>query len=141
MRVPRFVPGTNYCVSDEGIVFGKRGTPLKPYVGDRAGHLRVDLGGRRAYVHQLVAEAFIGPRPAGQEVRHLNGDPSDNRVENLAYGTRSQNVLDSVQHGTYRNNNREKGQCPQGHDYDTVNTYVDPRGRRRCRACRRDRWS
>src|SRR5262245_15574121 len=38
-------------------------------------------------VHHLVLEAFVGPRPSGMEARHLNDDPSDNRLVNLAYGT------------------------------------------------------
>lgn len=134
---PEFIPGTDYCVSDDGVVFGLRGRPLKPYVGDRAGHLRVDLKDRRPYVHQLVAEVFIGPCPDGQEVRHLNGDPADNRVENLAYGTRSENLRDSVRLGVYRNANSHKVSCKRGHEFTAENTYVDPRGRRRCRACRK----
>ena len=51
-------------------------------------------------VHQLVAEAFLGPRPDGQEIRHLNGDAHDCRVANLRYGTPEQNARDSVRHGT-----------------------------------------
>ena len=38
-------------------------------------------------------EAFVGPRPEGNEVLHLNGNPSDNRLENLKYGTRRENIL------------------------------------------------
>jgi len=52
------------------------------------------------WVHQCVAAAFIGPVPNGHEVRHRNGNRSDNRVENLAYGTRQDNVNDAKQHGT-----------------------------------------
>jgi hypothetical protein len=37
------------------------------------------------YVHQLVAEAFIGPCPPGHKLVHLNGDSLDNRRVNLAY--------------------------------------------------------
>lgn len=51
------------------------------------------------YVHALIALAFIGPRPVGQVVRHLNGNRRDNRAENLAYGTPLQNSTDMVQHG------------------------------------------
>lgn len=36
-------------------------------------------------MHQLVAEAFIGPCPPGHELVHLNGDGLDNRRMNLAY--------------------------------------------------------
>jgi len=44
--------------------------------------------------------AFFGPPPKGIQVRHLNGNPKDNRLENLAYGTRSDNAKDAIRHGT-----------------------------------------
>jgi hypothetical protein len=37
------------------------------------------------WVHQLVAEAFIGPCPPGRKLVHLNGSRSDNRLVNLSY--------------------------------------------------------
>lgn len=37
------------------------------------------------YLHQLVAEAFIGPCPPRHKLVHLNGDGLDNRRVNLAY--------------------------------------------------------
>jgi hypothetical protein len=37
------------------------------------------------YLHQLVAEAFIGPCPHGHKLAHLNGNGLDNRRANLAY--------------------------------------------------------
>jgi HNH endonuclease len=42
--------------------------------------------------------AFVGPRPEGLEIRHLNGNPSDNRLTNLEYATRSRNVMDVKWH-------------------------------------------
>lgn len=51
-------------------------------------------------VHVLVLEAFVGPRPEGQEARHLDGDPTNNRLNNLAWGTRSENFDDMRRHGT-----------------------------------------
>ena len=36
-------------------------------------------------MHQLVAEAFIGPCPSGHKLVHLNGNYLDNRRANLAY--------------------------------------------------------
>lgn len=52
------------------------------------------------YVHRLVASAFFGAPPAGQEVCHGNGDRSDNRLCNLRYDTRKANQADRVRHGT-----------------------------------------
>lgn len=50
-------------------------------------------------VHVLVAAAFIGPRPDGLDVRHLDGDPTNNAVGNLEYGTHQSNMHDMVRHG------------------------------------------
>lgn len=54
---------------------------------------------RHRTVHSLVAGAFLGERPAGHDVLHLNGDRSDNRVENLRYGTRSENFHSTYDYG------------------------------------------
>ena len=55
---------------------------------------------KRLKVHRLVAETFIGKRPTPQhEVRHLDGDRSNNRVENLAWGTPKENAADRTAHG------------------------------------------
>ena len=51
---------------------------------------------RGVLVHSLVAAAFIGPRPAGASVLHLNDIATDNRVENLSYGSHQQNAIDRV---------------------------------------------
>jgi hypothetical protein len=43
--------------------------------------------------------AFVGPRPPGLEIRHLDGDPGNNALNNLRYGTRSENLVDKSYHG------------------------------------------
>ena len=48
------------------------------------------------YVHSLVALAFIGIRPDNCVICHANGNPQDNRVENLRYDTQSENMRDNV---------------------------------------------
>lgn len=53
-------------------------------------------------VHRLVANAFLGPRPDGMQVRHLDGNPANSHVSNLAYGTPSENMQDKHLHGTMR---------------------------------------
>jgi len=64
---------------------------------DTGGYLQVPLkkngnGGPLA-VHRLVARAFLGDPPDGLELDHINGDKSDNRVENLEYVTHSENQM------------------------------------------------
>lgn len=79
--------------------------PLKQW-RCRGGYLHVVLfagcrsSRKRVVVSRLVAEAFHGARPDGQVVRHLNGVRDDNRPENLAYGTGSENRSDMRLHGT-----------------------------------------
>lgn len=87
-------------------------------------------------VHGLIATVFHGPRPEGLEVRHLNGQQLDNRAANLRWGTRSEQQLDRVRHGTHHNVN--KTHCKRGHPYSPDNTYIIPSsGSRMCRTCQR----
>ena len=48
------------------------------------------------FVHRLVLLAFVGPCPEGMEVCHNDSDPTNNRLDNLRYDTRSGNKIDSV---------------------------------------------
>lgn len=130
----------HYQVSNHGRVKSlKRKKPmLLKLFQAHAGHLCVSLykDGRlkQAFVHRLVLNAFVGPCPdEGLMCRHLNGDPADNRVENLAWGTAKQNAEDMVRHGT--SHQTKKSNCPSGHPYDQANTLWYGR-KRYCRACR-----
>lgn len=69
----------------------------------KSGHQLVALGrGRSKLVHALVLAAFVGPRPAGHDSCHYDGDPANNRLSNLRWGTRAENVHDAQRHGTFR---------------------------------------
>lgn len=54
----------------------------------------------RRYIHHLVLEAFVGPRPGKLECRHLDGNRVNNLPENLEWSTRQVNMGDLVPHGT-----------------------------------------
>jgi hypothetical protein len=87
-------------------------------------------------VHVLIALTFLGPRPDGQETRHLNDNKLDCRLVNLRYGTPSENQQDTVRNGNHWNT--RKTHCPAGHEYTPENTYqwASSPNRRRCRKCK-----
>lgn len=78
-----------------------RGRVLRPGRYERGGHVSVVLGhgANGSPVHQLIMQTFVGPAPSGCEVCHNNGDPTDNRLINLRYDTRSENIKDVVRQG------------------------------------------
>lgn len=93
----------NHSASSDGDIRNDvTGTVRKPYA-DKRGYKTVGFnarGGRLCrLVHVLVAEAFHGPRPKGQQVRHLDGAPSNCRPSNLAYGSALDNAADRDRHG------------------------------------------
>lgn len=57
---------------------------------------------KKYFIHRLVLEAFVGPCPEGMECCHNNGDPSDNKLENLRWDSKTENAKDRIKHGTHR---------------------------------------
>lgn len=84
------------------------GKILNPHTERGYKYVHVGVAGRkvRVGVHRLVLLAFHGEGPVGQITRHLNGDPADNRPENLAWGDHQQNMADRKKHGRYANGER-----------------------------------
>ena len=107
----------DYYVSDKGRVWSNisngfiYGSPMK-----RSGHIELTLiyndRRYRALLHRLVAEAFI-PNPDNYPiVRHLDDNPANNEVENLAWGTQYDNVQDCIRNGHFKpvpKEDRERG--------------------------------
>lgn len=135
-----------YQVSDQGRVrsldrVNGRGFHISGVIlrqnPDRKGYLGVSLysgskeSRKRRPVHQLVAEEFVGPRPKGFDVCHSDGDKTNNSASNLRYGTRSENILDAVEHGTHYL--ARKQTCKRGHKLGAF----DGDRSRGCRACAR----
>lgn len=92
----------NYEVSNLGrmrrkaqIVHGTPGKHGHVYVGFGPGG-----GQKKLLMHRLICEAFHGPPPAGKpQCAHLNGDPSDNRPDNLVWATAKENAHHRILHG------------------------------------------
>lgn len=51
-------------------------------------------------IHVMVLETFVGSRPEDCEAAHLNGNPGDDRLENLKWATRKENARHKKAHGT-----------------------------------------
>jgi hypothetical protein len=60
-------------------------------------------GGKKHYVHRLVMAAFVGPAPHRNDVNHINGDKTDNRLCNLEYCNRLHNVRHAIATGLQDN--------------------------------------
>lgn len=111
----REVPGfPGYRVGDDGSVWTQwqRGRWFKRLADwrqmktppDNHGYPQINLRDanrrkRHFRLHMLVMLAFRGLTPPDLEIRHLNCDPLDNRLENLAFGTSLENSADTVRMG------------------------------------------
>lgn len=79
----------DYYVDEDGNVYNSRGRILKGRA-ESSGYLQVRLPVApntfiNFTVHNLVAEAFLGKRPQGYDVDHIDFDRTNNRVDNLRY--------------------------------------------------------
>lgn len=110
--------------------------PVAQFESD-ARYRSVRLFGRVRSVHRLVLEAFVGQPPfEGAETRHINGDPTDNRLANLRWGTHAENMADMLRHGTH--NHARKERCARnGHRLEVPNLQPSmwAKGHRKCRSC------
>lgn len=103
--------------------------------------LSADGSVRGRFVHQLVLEAFVGPRPEGLVCCHWDDDPSNNRLSNLRYDSGSANWRDHIRNKGF------KTHCKRGHELSGDNLRLNkphPNGvspRRTCRECSAIRWS
>lgn len=148
----RAIPGWEGCyeVSDDGQVRSLdrrvrsrsgtrlvRGQALKPIY--RNGYpdfmLWREGRGRIISAHRLVMLAFVGPPPDGHECLHGDNDRGNPGLDNLRYGTSSENQRDKRRHGTDPNVNRVR--CPRRHLLRKPNLvrYQLKVGWRMCRAC------
>ena len=131
----------NYRVSETGVIENiGRGSEVATFE-NKQGKLRVNLWSdnktKQVYLHRILAEAFIPNELNLPIVRHLDDNPKNNRLSNLAWGTARDNAEDMIRNGNHSGINQVA--CKYGHPYDEVNTYIDKKGGRRCRTCNRER--
>jgi hypothetical protein len=109
----------------------------------------------RKKVHHLVLEAFVGPRPPGMETRHSpDRDRANNRLSNLAWGTRQENADDRQRDGTQTRGEECKhakltatsvrdlrALRQAGWSYPRLATHFGISRRNVIRACEREHWA
>lgn len=113
------IPGYDslYQISDTGSVMSlpgprKKAGILRPSIM-KNGYATVRLANKGVkttrYIHHLVLEVFVGPRPDRMQCRHLDGSRTNNRLSNLAWGTVTENQNDRVAHGTSNRGEQHPG--------------------------------
>ena len=127
---------TRTVLCKDGITRTFKGRILSPCVND-SGHLLVPLtrsgeAPKLKQVHRLVLLTFVGPCPPGMECLHWDDDKYNNRLANLRWGTRLENMDDAK-----RNGKRDiyNDHCSNGHEFTPDNLHIDTAGKRRCRQC------
>ena len=98
----------DYWVSTHGRVWSAKSMGfVKPKRLDRRGHVGICVhrkGGQKAlyrYLHRLMAECFLQKPDGCNIVRHLDDDPKNNCIDNLAWGTQKDNMHDCIENGNF----------------------------------------
>lgn len=74
---------------------------LKPSF-DKQGYERVTLCGKQLMVHRIACAAFHGPAPVDKPYAlHWDDVPTNNRADNLRWGTKSDNMIDRIRNGIH----------------------------------------
>lgn len=96
---------TDEYVDPRGNIYGinhRKNQPEYPFLreqNENFGYKYCKIRGKSARVHRIVAEMFI-PNPDNLPiVMHINNDKKDNRVENLKWGTVSENTKQAYEDG------------------------------------------
>lgn len=124
-----------------------RGYRTPCWISDRAGggsdmeYTKIGITGSTGryeiwYTHRLAYELHVGPIPEGRLIDHRCDQTKCCNPEHLAPVTPRENLLRGRGLSSAERAQRD---CIHGHPFDDENTYIDRRGRRHCRQCRRAR--
>lgn len=101
---------------------------VKKLTPQNAGYLNakgVQNGKQWTYlVHRLVAETFIPNPRCKSDVNHKNGIKTDNRVENLEWTTKKENMQHFFHSPESKNNKEWQKKLKRHHEATTKNAYI-----------------
>lgn len=81
----------DYDITIDGHVINKHSGREQKYNYNTKGYPRVIIGGKRYFVHRLVAEKYV-PNPENKpQVNHIDGDKTNNCADNLEWVTNREN--------------------------------------------------
>lgn len=107
----------NYYISKNGYIEKRK--KLKPSK-TTSGYYVVTINDKQCYLHRLIWNCFNGEIPTGYEIDHINGDRTDNRLNNLRLVSHKENCNNPITKKRYSISNKPKGKKDIW-KYSTVN--------------------
>lgn len=99
---------------------------LKPTFNAERGYyavmLKISGKWKTRFVHAVILTTFEGPRLEGYECRHLDGNPLNNCLDNLRWGTPAENGEDRILHGRIK---RRRGCVTTEHEEYAVRKFAE----------------
>jgi hypothetical protein len=96
------------------------------------GYGQFRLGKSMRLAHRVAYEILVSPIPDGLDLDHLCRNRGCVNPDHLEPVTRRTNILRGISGPADQS---RRAQCKYGHPFDGINSYVDRRGKRQCRAC------
>ncbi len=124
----------DYFVSEEGKVFSTRVnrelSPIRDWYGPTPYFYVCLYNGtekKKYAIHKLVAEHFLPPKPFEEAViRHLNCDSLDNKAENLVWGSKSEDRMDSVRIGNIPTGSQHRNAKLTDGQVEEIRSSIEP---------------
>lgn len=82
----------SYSITKDGRVYSYHSKRYLRQADNGYGYKFVNIGGKSQYVHRLVAMAYLGIPDDKHEVNHIDGNKSNNTLDNLEWVTHSSNL-------------------------------------------------
>lgn len=122
---PKLLTIDDYEITSEGQVINKMtGHILKPQPNSK-GYLRVSIGKKLLFVHRLVAEKYIPNPEQLPQVNHIDGDKTNNRVENLEWVSNQENRNHAVKTGLHLSGEKVKGAKLNWEKVDYIRQHLE----------------
>jgi hypothetical protein len=87
---------------------------------DNYGYCYLHIGKKFVKVHSVITLCYLGDRPEGFETDHINNNPLDNRLQNLQYLTR----LDNLRKRLMMKGKPIKGYLKEGNKYKATIAHL-----------------